>query len=60
MKDLQQQLEWLEKFESIVLMFDSDTAGQTAAQECSKIFTPGKCKIATLPLKDAKRNVSAR
>ena len=52
-KDLQQQLEWLEKFESIVLMFDSDSAGQSAAQECSKIFTPGKCKIATLPLKDA-------
>jgi len=52
-KDLQQQLEWLEKFESIVLMMDSDAAGKAAAQECSKIFTPGKCKIATLPLKDA-------
>lgn len=52
-KDLQQQLEWLEQASEIVLMFDSDEAGKKAAQECSKLFTPGKCKIATLPRKDA-------
>jgi twinkle protein len=52
-KDLQQQIEWLEKAEEIVLMFDNDEPGKLAAQECSKLFTPGKCKIATLPRKDA-------
>ena len=34
-------------------MFDNDEPGKIAAQECSKLFTPGKCKIATLPRKDA-------
>jgi len=52
-KDLQQQLEWLEKFETIVLMFDNDEPGLKAAQECAKLFSPSKAKIAQLPLKDA-------
>ena len=52
-KDLQQQLEWLEKFEKIILMFDSDDAGKQASEECSKLFTPNKCSIAMLPRKDA-------
>ena len=52
-KDIQQQLEWLEQAEEIILMFDNDEPGKIAAQECSKLFTPGKCKIATLPRKDA-------
>lgn len=52
-KALQRQLEWLESFESIVLMLDNDEEGRKAAQECIDLFTPGKVKIATLPLKDA-------
>ena len=52
-KDIQKELEWLEGFESVVLMFDQDDAGQKAAVECAKLFSPNKCKIATLPLKDA-------
>jgi len=52
-KALQESLEWLEGFEEIVLMFDNDEAGNKAAVECSELFTPGKCKIASLPLKDA-------
>ena len=52
-KALQEQLEWLNKFESIVLMFDMDEPGQKAAAECAPLFPPGKCKIAHLPLKDA-------
>ena len=51
-KDLQQQLEWLEKFEKIILMFDNDEAGKKASEDCSKLFTPNKCRIATLPRKD--------
>lgn len=53
-KALQANLKWLEQFEEIILMFDNDEAGQEAVQECSLVgFTPGKLKIATLPLKDA-------
>lgn len=46
-------IEYLESFESVVLMFDMDEPGQKAAKECAEIFSPGKCKIASLPLKDA-------
>lgn len=41
-------LEWLESFEEVVLMFDMDEPGQSAAQECASILSPGKCKIAKL------------
>lgn len=52
-KDIAQNLPWLEKADEIILMFDNDEPGQEAAQECARMFKPGKCKIATLPLKDA-------
>lgn len=52
-KVLQADLEYLESFEEIVLCFDNDEPGVLAAKECALLFTPGKCKIATLPLKDA-------
>ena len=34
-KDLLKELEWLEGFDSVVLMFDNDTAGKEAATECA-------------------------
>lgn len=46
------QLEWLDRFESVVLMFDTDEPGIKAAHEVAQLF-PGKAKIAHLPLKDA-------
>lgn len=52
-KALMAQLEWLEKFETVVLMFDNDEPGRDAAEECAPLFTPGKAKVARLPLKDA-------
>jgi len=52
-KALSKQLPWLEKFETVVLMFDMDEAGQLAVAEAAPIFSPGKCKVARLPLKDA-------
>lgn len=52
-KSLQSNLEWLEKFDEVVLMFDNDEAGQLAIEDCVGLFTPGKLKIARLPLKDA-------
>jgi len=52
-KDIQKSLEWLQKFESVVFMFDMDDAGQKAAKACASVLSPGKAKIAALPLKDA-------
>ena len=52
-KHLAREIEWLESFDEIVLCFDSDEPGRKAASECAELFTPGKCKIASLPLKDA-------
>lgn len=52
-KALMKNLEWLEQFESVILMFDNDDPGKDATHECAPLFTPGKCKVAALPLKDA-------
>jgi len=52
-KDIQKSLEFLERFETVVLMFDMDEVGQTAAKACASVLSCGKAKIATLPLKDA-------
>ena len=52
-KVLTKNLEYFSGFESVILMFDMDDAGQKAAQECAQLFKPGKAKIASLPLKDA-------
>lgn len=58
-KDIAENLPELEKAQEIILMFDNavegheDDPGPEAAVECARLFRPGKCKIATLPLKDA-------
>ena len=52
-KDIQRELEWLEGFDSVVLMFDQDEQGKQGAIECAKLFSPNKAKICSLPLKDA-------
>lgn len=58
-KALSNQLEWLTKFETVVLMFDMDEPGRDAAVECADLFKPGQCKIASLPLKDANEMLCA-
>ena len=52
-KALQNNLEWLERFELVVLLFDMDDPGKAAVAECAPLFSPGKCAVASLPLKDA-------
>ena len=56
---IQRNLEWLEGFETVVLMFDMDEPGRKATKECAVLFTPGKCKVASLPLKDANEMLMA-
>lgn len=52
-KAISANIEYLEAFETVVLMFDMDEPGQKAMADCAELFSPGKCKIASLPLKDA-------
>lgn len=51
-KFIARQLEWLCTFEEVVLMFDMDEPGRIATAECAALFPPGKCKVATLSMKD--------
>jgi Bacteriophage T7 DNA helicase/primase, N-terminal a+b fold/DnaB-like helicase C terminal domain/Toprim-like len=51
---LSKQLEWLDRFEQVVLFFDQDEAGQAAALECAELFAPGKaCIVLGFSWKDA-------
>lgn len=58
-KALAKSIEWLLKFDSIVLMFDNDEPGMEAVAECATVFPPGRCKIAKLPLKDPNEMLQA-
>lgn len=58
-KAIRKNLEWVEQFEQVIFMFDNDEPGQDAAKECAAILSPGKAKIATLPLKDANEMLQA-
>lgn len=52
-KSVKKAYEWLNGFDEIVFMFDMDEPGREAAKKCCELFSPGKAKIADLPLKDA-------
>lgn len=51
-KALKRELEYVEAFDEVVIMFDMDEPGQKAAQECAMLLTPGKARIAQLSAKD--------
>ena len=46
------QREWIRRFESVILFFDKDEAGQAAIQKVAKIIGAGKVKVAKLLEKD--------
>ena len=53
-KTIAMNLDWLETFETVVLCFDQDQQGRSAALEAAQQLSPGKVKIVTsLPEKDA-------
>jgi len=52
-KYIKKNLEYLESFEKVILMFDNDAAGNKASIECAQLFSPKKASISKLPLKDA-------
>lgn len=52
-RDIARAIEWVESFERVVIMFDMDDVGRSAAVEVAEMLTPGKACIAELPYKDA-------
>ena len=58
-KSLAKCLDYLNSFEEVILMFDQDEHGRKAAIECAELFAPNKCKVASLPLKDANECLQA-
>lgn len=46
-------LEWLERFDEVILMFDQDSEGRKAVESAASVLSPGKAKVARLELKDA-------
>lgn len=51
-KAIESNLEYLNNFEQVILMFDMDEPGRKAVEECAKILPVGKAYIANLPMKD--------
>ena len=58
-KACRNNIEWLLKFDTVIIMFDNDAAGREAALEVAQILPPKKAKIARLPLKDASEMLMA-
>ncbi len=58
-KAVRHNVEWLEKFDKVIFMFDNDEPGRAAAKECAEVLAPGRAFIARLPLKDANEMVQA-
>lgn len=52
-KAIKRELEFVEAFDEVVIMFDMDEPGQEAALEVAALLSPGKARIAQLPMKDA-------
>jgi twinkle protein len=48
-KDVQENLEFLESFNYVVISFDNDKAGIEASKKVARVLKPGKAKIITLP-----------
>lgn len=51
-KALEANLEYLNGFDEVILMFDMDEAGRKAVEECAQVLPIGKAYVAYLPLKD--------
>ena len=52
-KVFKENLEWLNSFDEVIVMFDMDEAGRKAVEDVCGLLPYGKLKIANLPLKDA-------
>lgn len=52
-KSIKDNLDFVTSYDEVVLMFDQDKPGREAVSQIAELLPPGKCKIASLPYKDA-------
>jgi twinkle protein len=52
-KSIKANIEFVESYDEVVIMFDNDEPGMKAASEVAELLTPGKAKVAVLSEKDA-------
>jgi twinkle protein len=52
-KSIKDNLEYLERFGTIILALDQDDPGKKVALEINELLSPGKCRIASFSEKDA-------
>lgn len=51
-KQIANHYEWIDRFDKIVVCYDSDTAGKEAVKSLSKVIPKGKMYVMDLPMKD--------
>lgn len=52
-RSVQDNLEWLEKFDSVIFCLDQDEPGQACVKLASELLSPGRARACSLPVKDA-------
>ena len=53
LRDIKDNLDYIESFDNVVLCFDQDEAGKEAIKAVRDVISPNKLRICTLPMKDA-------
>ncbi len=53
LRDIKDNLDYIESFDNVVLCFDQDEAGKEAIKAVRDVISPNKLRIVTLPQKDA-------
>ena len=53
LRDIKDNLDYIESFDNVVLCFDQDEAGKEAIKSVRDVISPNKLRICTLPMKDA-------
>jgi twinkle protein len=48
-KLLEKNIEWVEKYEQVFIVFDGDDAGRKGARKGAEVLSPGKCKLVDMP-----------
>ena len=59
-RDVQNNLEFIESYDTVVLCFDNDDAGRKCVDSVKELISPGKLKIVSLPKKDANEMLLSR
>ena len=58
-RDCKQNFEYLDSFDNIIICFDNDEIGKESANKVAEIFSPNKCRVVSLDLKDANEYLKA-